>query len=522
MQSFTAESRLMLQGGVPLGVSISVDALSGMLTITQDDMIQDSFAINRSSVSGQTIEIGNADASELVFLLDNDDRRFDDVVFEGAELTVTLSVGAASWVAGIFTVDQPPQGIDTISVAALDNMARFDRPYSTLLTDRASLLAILQDSCAACGVVLGTTSFTNSDYLAVVPVDVQISHRQVVAWVAQLAGSNAWVDQTGALRLSWYGDNQGMTEIEVTTDDYNIDGYSLAENDVALSGLIWRTADTDYLWGTSDYALPIEGNILIDMANYDDALAAVYNKINGFFYRPFSIDTVPAPWLWQMDMIQLTTITGQVIPSIVTGNRIMLRDGSKIAAEGETSTVAGYAAYSPFTDSQRSAIQKTTREVLQVFGVNAEWINAGLIDADRIAAQSISADKLAVGAIVAGSAVIADGAIDTAQIADGSITDAKIVGMTANKITAGTIDAAEINVVNLNADNLTVGSINGQRIADGAISAEKLASEAVTADKVAVGAISAKHIADGSITGEKIASGSIKESQLNWSTHLLF
>jgi phage minor structural protein len=172
----------------------------------------------------------------------------------------------------------------------------------------------------------------------------------------------------------------------------------------------------------------------------------------------------------------------------------------------------------------------------------ANFITTGTLSAERIAAHSLTADKLVAGTITAESGVIADlaittakiaigaittalietGAVETAQIADGSITDAKIVGLTASKITAGTIDAANINVINLNADNLTVGTINGQRIADGAISAEKLAAGAVTAEKVAVGAITADHLMNGSITSEKIADGSIKESQVNWSTHLLF
>ena len=172
----------------------------------------------------------------------------------------------------------------------------------------------------------------------------------------------------------------------------------------------------------------------------------------------------------------------------------------------------------------------------------ANFITTGTLSAERIAVHSLTAEKLVTGTITAESGVIADlaittakiavgaittalietGAVETAQIADGSITDAKIVTMTANKITAGTIDAGSINVINLNADNLTVGTINGQRIAEGAISADKLAAGAVTAEKVAVGAISAEHLANGSITSEKIAVGSIKESQVNWSTHLLF
>ncbi|MHB1454999.1 MAG: phage tail spike protein [Saccharofermentanales bacterium] len=144
--------------------------------------------------------------------------------------------------------------------------------------------------------------------------------------------------------------------------------------------------------------------------------------------------------------------------------------------------------------------------------ITAEKIVAGAIESDKIAARAITTEKLAVGAVVAESiavgiitaetGIIANGAIGTTQIADGSITDAKIVGLTASKITAGTLDAGEINVVNLNAANITVGTINGQQIADGAI----------TVDKIAIGAV----------TSEKIPFGAIKESQLNWSTHIIF
>jgi hypothetical protein len=565
MQSFSAAAKSLLQGGAKLSVSIAVNALSGALTITDEDIIRDSFVIDRNSVSGQTIEIGNVESTELSFLLENADRGFDAVWFEGAELTVTLTAGAESWVAGIFTVDKPPQGIDTIGIAALDHMARFDQPYSTSLTGKQTLLAILQDSCNTCGVTLGTTSFTNDSYLAIVPVDAQISHRQVLAWVAQLAGANAWIDHTGALRLSWYGENQGTTEIEVTQDDYNIDGYALAENDVSLSGLVWRTADADYLWGSDEYALAIEGNSLIDPDNYDAALTAVYNKIDGFFYRPYTVDAIPMPWVWPLDMIQLTTITGAVIPSIVTGNRIMLGDGSRLNGVGETATVTGYASYAPFTPSQQSVIQKTTRDVMRVFGIDAGWITVGILDADRIAAESINAfhlaadavtteklaagavtaEEIAAGTITAGSAIIADGAITSAkigdaqittakieagaittalideaaigttQIADGSITDAKIVELTANKITSGQLTTDRLIIRDpLNPENSLIYEINNitgalQAIQGETLNGEVLTERTITADKIVANAITAAEIAAETITANEMAVGTI-------------
>ena len=515
MQSFTVASRSLLQGGVPLNVSIAVDAISGAIILTDDDILQDSFAINRNSVSGQSIEIGNANATELVFMLDNEDRRFDTVIFEGAELTVTLSVGNESWIAGKFTVDQPPQGIDTISVAALDNMVRFDRPYSTLLTGKQTLLAILQDSCAACGVVLGTTSFTNSGYMAVVPAEMKINHRQVVAWVAQLAGANAWIDEAGALRLSWYGENQGTFEIEITPDDYNIDGYVLAENDVVLSGLIWRTPDIDYLWGESDYALAIEGNSLIDPDNYNAALTAVYDKINGFFYRPFAVEIVPMPWVWQLDMIQLTTITGQVIPSIVTGNRVMTRDGSWLAGDGETATSAGYATYAPFSAQQSAIIQKTTREVMQVWGVDAGWVKTGILDAERIGAGTISAEKLNALSISTDQAFADALAANDAFIANLSADQIFVNGLTVNVASIIELDASRIVTGYLSAARLEAGSIVGSKLTVGAITSRELATDSVTAVTIKAGEVTAIKLAADSVESDKIKANAVTTAKLD-------
>jgi len=114
---------------------------------------------------GSTIEIGCADTSELVFELDNSDGRWNAIRLEGTRLTVVLDIAGEPLQAGIFTVDEPPRKLTTMQIRALDDMARFNRPYEPGIAYPASLKQILLDCCQQCGVTLYTLEFDNGDYV---------------------------------------------------------------------------------------------------------------------------------------------------------------------------------------------------------------------------------------------------------------------------------------------------------------------------------------------------------------------
>ena len=60
--------------------------------ITENRVIQGGLTIDRYSVSGTKIEIASAVAAELTLKLKNDDGKYDNVVFEGAELFVEIGI----------------------------------------------------------------------------------------------------------------------------------------------------------------------------------------------------------------------------------------------------------------------------------------------------------------------------------------------------------------------------------------------------------------------------------------------
>lgn len=210
MQNLTTEQKSHLYEGGHVGVTITGETLDGTpVSVTEDDIIEGSFSIDRNWVSGSTIEIGCAETSELVFELDNSDGRWSDLRWEGTRLVVVLDIAGEPLQAGIFTVDEPPRKLTTMQIRALDNMARFNRLYDSTCPYPATLLQILQDACSRCNVTLHTQTFSNCSYVvAQRPEGDDITYHHVVAWVAELAGCNAWIDEVARLRLGWYGDQQ--------------------------------------------------------------------------------------------------------------------------------------------------------------------------------------------------------------------------------------------------------------------------------------------------------------------------
>jgi len=80
--------------------------------------------------------------------------------------------------------------------------------------------------------------------------------------------------------------------------------YELAETDITITGIIYRAPggegeeeEIDYLAGSDQYALIIEGNPLLQ-GNHEAVLTALLLKLGGFRYRPFKFEVLSYPHLW--------------------------------------------------------------------------------------------------------------------------------------------------------------------------------------------------------------------------------
>lgn len=359
MQTVSQTAKAILELGSRLGVSISC---SNGLTITENDMIQGSFSIDRNSVSGDVIEIGNAETTELLFTLNNHDGRFDSYSFAGETLTVDIMIGTEPLRAGVFTIDNSPQKLHSMKISALDNMAKFNKKY---VPGTASTLGqLLVYCCNQCGVTLNTTTFTNSAQACNQPTS-ETTYHQVVAWIAELAGKNAYIGHNGELYLGWYGSTK-----QPITSDHRFD-FEVDEEDITITGVGHDDGENTTVVGTSDYALIIKGNDLVS-DNISTILNNIYNVIGGYTYRPYSFSIMPMPYLWPMDEIEITMPDDSIVNSIITSHNFTLNGRSLISAVGKAEEQYGYASAPALTASQKVIIERLADSKVEMSATQME------------------------------------------------------------------------------------------------------------------------------------------------------
>ena len=346
-------------------INILVSGVDDSITLTEQDIVQGSLSIDRASVSSNTIEIGNATASELKLTIENADGRFNSFNFMGAELFVSVGVingtDSYSFPIGYFTVDNAPRMLSAITITALDRMVQFDKVHKFNAEDFPMTLGdMLRAMCSECNVTLATLveDLINYEYeVTEMPIQDNLTYRQLLMWICQLNSVNAYFNYNGELVLEFYHETTDESISE--SDRYRSD---IEEQNITLTGLEFTDNEKiTYLVGTEDYALDISGNLLLQ-DNIDGVLQLAYGVISGFSYRPYTASILPYVWLMPMDKISFDK-GNESIPTIVTNWNWKLNGACQINAKGTTEVTKGMARYNPVTKSEQVIINRIENAV---------------------------------------------------------------------------------------------------------------------------------------------------------------
>ena len=538
MQTISTAADAALQNGSLLGVRISCEGLAGNTILVEEDIVENSLALDRNSVSSENIEIGNVESSELKFEIDNQDHRFDSYKFEGAIMTVDIRIGSEYLRAGKFTVDLPPKKFNSIKISALDFMAKFNQYYDGGLPGEVTLLQVMQYCCTRCGITLYTTAFLHSTYLTTIPTDDdELLYRDLVSYVAELAGANAWMDHNGELRLTWYGETQTTTPTIEANDRIE---YDSDESDIRITGVVYRTDESDTIAGTDVYALVIEDNPLLAADDAATVITAIYNKIGGLVYRPFTFEITGRPYLWPGDVIKFKDVNGTEFSTVITCHDYRLNDSSQISAVGESRTIRSYAEVAPFTARQKSVLQKTIdlRAGVQITALDQAMIQLNSLAANAQGFYSTTVTDPLTGAridymhnspVLATSSVVYKTSADGFFWTDAYTGDDETTVWTSGYTASGNIVAKTLSVVGINADWINAGQIAAARVRIGAgttfdtgydptakldeIEVGDLAYlDLVESAKLGTTIISGGYIKSSLLTADNIVTGAIKSS----------
>lgn len=384
-----------------------------ILEITDEDIMQGGVTIEDGVSSPNSFEIGGAVIGQLTLILNNLDDKFSTYDFYGATIYLQIGLvlsdnenssssqdydrmkeansfsenaGAAcqrvlpvEWIPkGYFTVDEAIFESATITLTALDNMSKFDKPYSkSNLKYPATLAEILRNACFYCGVNLSTQIFLNSDYeVKLRPEDEKITFREIISWVAQLSGSFAKINSNGELTLNWYdytsfdfndyldggnfldynsGDTaDGGDFLDYTSGDKFKGGLlkftlspvyinkmkscKIATDDITITGVQIVPMNEDiptYLSGSDGYVISIEENPLAQ-DNIESLVFSLGEKLNGFTFRPYTADSLSNPAAEAGDVALIVDRKGNEYRGVVSNLSFTIGDFETFSGDAET------------------------------------------------------------------------------------------------------------------------------------------------------------------------------------------
>ena len=314
------------------------------LNLEKEDFYLDGNGIVDSSDSGD-FPIGVAIEKTATLALVNDDDRFSDYNFAGAQFTLFLNLQLSDRLEtirrGTFIVSKKPATSDEINLTLLDYMSKAETDYNTNLIFPCSAREVLEDACQQTGIVLGDATFKNADY-QVQKKPENTTFRAVIGMVAALAGGNARIDENDNLRIITFDDNTDTITLE-TVPWYDINGNTILDidsneietilerkgfkpnfinnltydvDDVVVTGVKYANDETEYKYGTDGYVITIDNKLLT--GNEQVGVDLIGKELVGMRLRPFSCDSIAIGYATFGDRITFSDIKGNIYYSYLT------------------------------------------------------------------------------------------------------------------------------------------------------------------------------------------------------------
>ena len=284
-----------------------------------------------------------------------------DLLIENKEIEVQMGVkvgDTTTWYSlGNFLITKPEEDNvkDKMTFKSMDYTKKFNKTFdSSLITFPCTAVELAQGVCSQCGVELGTTDFTNADFIIEnSQYDSGDSCRKVMQDIGKLAYS--WV------RIGW--DNKCYIDFEVQTEveDYNIitnDNYYDFKKQQKQFGPVNRVViglkdvdgenvavqDDDSIEQNGLHTLYIYDNNLTYTPELRQQVIDGATRLFGLKYTPIETNTTGHPWLKGNEVVRMIDMDGSIVESYPFDRTIeyMGHIKSKLVSKADTQTQQQY------------------------------------------------------------------------------------------------------------------------------------------------------------------------------------
>lgn len=302
-----------------------------------------------SDVNSQTnLTVGCTTASAVEVELRNPSSR----IVVGEHLTYYQIEDGTETLVGVFYVEAPTMLSKVSSrFVAYDSLAKLEIDFSEWLSNNQSrfpmtVRALTEFACNIAGVTLSGSTFANEAVEVPAFYAERVTARQIVSWVAQLAGCFARCDITGAIEFAWYqsSDISVSGVSQSTTFRYFQDSLTRKSYQTDLIQRVQFKQEADDVGVI--YPEDADGNVfsilqngiaaLLDKTTLLNIAEGLYEKLSTVTYTPMEFTICRTAKIKAGDILSVTDGNGNTSTTYVM--RVYLdADGTRIISTGDQS-----------------------------------------------------------------------------------------------------------------------------------------------------------------------------------------
>lgn len=402
-----------------------------------------------SSSSEEYLQLGSAVSAKIELSI----KRIDEL-FENTEIPIEIGLklpsGKYEYIpVGFFIAEHPTNDQATTTFTAYDRMMKTTGLYVSNLTYPASAVSVLNEISADCGVPVDVSNIDSSIMISTKPAG--YTYREMIGYIASMAGGFACVDRTGTIVIKWYSDVDYKLDVtrimsfEKDESNYNLEKLSCnVDNSTTLTsggGILGVTFDNPFMT--------------------QDRLDNIFKKLSGFSYRGASVKTLGDVRLDPWDMI--TVEDGEDAYKVPVMNIQQEYDGGlamTITSYGKTQTEQEVDFKGPTTQqNKRIYSDLILAKELIVKKVDAEWVKANTVQAETIVSINNDLENIRNNYLKSNVAEITYATIESLKSLSGEFADLKATDFEAIKASV-----KDLNVDVEKVNTLLFGSATGTTI----------------------------------------------------------
>lgn len=450
---FTATNAFIWSGGLEIEDAVSGDNVFGALGAT---------VVNKATI-----------------VLNDIYKHFQGTDFTGSEVDVRIGLQLTDLEMlkkGIYTVEDAKYNGSLITLECVDNMAKFDKPYSeSSLLFPATLGTIVREACVDClgsSEGLATLTFPNSDFaIPTRPDSETITYREVLSWCAQIAGCFARINNEGKLELKWFGDTPQHTidsiyEPNVGKEDTVITGVRILVKSKNDDGDVIK----EYVAGTTDFAIEISENSFITESTAQTIADDLGSRLIGLQFRKASLthssdpsieagDVAYLPSLGCRILVTRTSFSSGAAQTTVSASETPARNSTKRFSEATKNYVEMRKSLAVEKTEREAAVESLAEALAESSGLYNTTIQTGEIDPST--GEVVTSGNVF---FLHDKRLLSDSAVAWKMTADAFGVTNNYQGTstvwTAGLTVDGTLIAEKLSAVGVNADWINTGALS--------------------------------------------------------------